>query len=146
MEFGPIWTRKCYTVVLKMGSLCVAKMISYYHNMDFWNYKFGWCIKTFSYLCNFLLVLSFTCLFLSIGRHLLITFGGLAGLEESIEEDANLKVLHSSVSYLYMVVIVRLLPIRYSINLSESLGTYVPFSVVTFLFDMLIRIGKVYRS
>ena len=32
---------------------------------------------------------------LQIGRHLLIAFGGLAGLEESIEEDDNLKVLHS---------------------------------------------------
>jgi hypothetical protein len=28
----------------------------------------------------------------SFDRHLLIAFGGLAGLEESIEEDTNLKV------------------------------------------------------
>jgi hypothetical protein len=37
----------------------------------------------------------------SFDRHLLIAFGGLAGLEESIEEDTNLKVWLFAFYYTY---------------------------------------------
>ena len=41
----------------------------------------------------------------SFDRHLLIAFGGLAGLEESIEEDTNLKVwLFSFLQYFQFLV------------------------------------------
>lgn len=38
----------------------VVKLVSYYYNIDFCNYKFGWCMKRFYYLCNFLLITRFS--------------------------------------------------------------------------------------
>lgn len=52
--------------------------------------------------CGCMAILSF--MSASLYRHLLIAFGGLAGLEECIEEDRNLKVsLHMIVSNTYFV-------------------------------------------
>ena len=76
-----------------------------------------------------------TCLFLKwmgfhLCRHLLIAFGGLAGLEESIEEDKALKV--------YMFLLMKTI---FSIGKVESLGQLSFHGNCYFFFQSLVLIS-----
>jgi hypothetical protein len=59
----------------------------------------------------------------------LIAFGGLAGLEESIEEDDNFKVLCRSI--IYVIIAVPSITANQRFHKFDRIIGYMPFSVAT---------------